>query len=409
MGFVLGTQAQHQKQLRKKNIKSLLLLAPLLTILLVFFLFPISSMLNKSFYNPIVSEISPKITNAVQNWHTTQQLPNESTFKVMAFELQTMYQQKTFGRFAAQVNHHIAGVGSVIKRSARKLKKIQLTQISDYQSLLVSISPRWGELDMWRGIKTAAQPYSINYYLNALDLKTLESGEIVQKPAEFRVYVPILKRTFWIAFLVTLFALLLAYPLAYYLSMLPEKKANLLIVLVLLPFWTSLLVRTTSWIVILQNQGVVNGLLQYFGWINEPLDLIYNQFSTLLSMTHILLPFMILPLYSVMRGIDNTLIKASKSLGGNAFYSFLKIYFPLSVPGVSAGALLVFILAIGYYITPALLGGTDGQLISNLIAFHMRSTNNWEMAAALGSILLLLIIALYWVYDRFVGVSNLKL
>ena len=202
---------------------------------------------------------------------------------------------------------------------------------------------------------------------------------------------------------------MLAYPLAYYLANAPSKIANRLMVLVLLPFWTSLLVRTTSWIAILQTNGVVNSTLQALGLIDEPFEMLYTQFATIIAMTHILLPFMILPLYSVMKNIDPSYFRAALSLGARPVPAFIKIYLPMTIPGVSAGALLVFIISIGYYITPAIVGGTEGQMISNIIAFHMQSSNNWELAAALGSLLLALIIALYWVYDRFVGVNNIKL
>lgn len=180
-------------------------------------------------------------------------------------------------------------------------------------------------------------------------------------------------------------------------------------VLVLLPFWTSLLVRTTSWIAILQTNGVLNSSLQALGIIDQPFELLYTEYATIIAMTHILLPFMILPLYSVMKNIDPSYLRAALSLGARPIPAFFKIYLPMTVPGVSAGALLVFIISIGYYITPAIVGGTEGQMISNIIAFHMQSSNNWELAAALGSLLLALILALYWVYDRYVGVNNIKL
>ncbi|WP_315982605.1 ABC transporter permease [Aliamphritea spongicola] len=201
----------------------------------------------------------------------------------------------------------------------------------------------------------------------------------------------------------------IGFPLAYYLATAPAKVANTLMVFVLLPFWTSLLVRTTAWIAILQTNGVVNDFLMTLHIISEPIEMLYTQFSTVIAMTHILLPFMILPLYSVMKGIDPSYFRAALSLGAKPLSAFCRIYFPMTLPGLSAGALLVFIISIGYYITPALVGGTDGQMISNIIAFHMQSSNNWELAAALGSILLILITLLYWIYDRLVGVSNIKL
>ena len=207
------------------------------------------------------------------------------------------------------------------------------------------------------------------------------------------------------------FCLLLGYPVAYLLATLPLKTSNLLMILVLLPFWTSLLVRTTAWIAILQSQGVVNDILVWIGVTSNDsrFSLIYNMTGTVVAMTHILLPFMVLPLYSVMKTIPSSYVRAARSLGATPTWAFLKIYLPQTVPGIGAGGLLVFILAIGYYITPALVGGQSGVLISNMIAFHMKSSLNWSLAAALGGILLGGVLLLYWAYDRVVGIDNVKL
>jgi putative spermidine/putrescine transport system permease protein len=195
------------------------------------------------------------------------------------------------------------------------------------------------------------------------------------------------------------------------LATLPLRISNLLMILVLLPFWTSLLVRTTAWIVLLQGQGVVNSLLVGLGLVDDDgrLAMINNQLGTIIAMTHILLPFMILPLYSVMKTIPPSYARAARSLGATSWTTFRRIYLPQCVPGIGAGGILVFILAVGYYITPALVGGASGTLISNQIAFHMQSSLNWSLAAALASMLLAAVLALYWIYDRLVGIDNMKL
>jgi putative spermidine/putrescine transport system permease protein len=213
------------------------------------------------------------------------------------------------------------------------------------------------------------------------------------------------------AALITFVCLLLAYPVAHLLATLPLKWSNLLMILVLLPFWTSLLVRTTSWMVLLQQQGVVNNMLVSLGVIGEDgrIAMMYNQTGTIIAMTHILLPFMILPLYSVMRPIPPSYVRAARSLGATSWTAFRRVYLPQTLPGIGAGSLLVFILAVGYYITPALVGGASGQLISNLIAFHMQDSLNWSLAAALAAILLGAVLVLYWLYDKLVGIDNLKL
>jgi putative spermidine/putrescine transport system permease protein len=210
---------------------------------------------------------------------------------------------------------------------------------------------------------------------------------------------------------ITVICMFVAFPIAHLLATLPLAKSNLLMILVLLPFWTSLLVRTTSWMVLLQSQGVLNDLLVWLGIIGDDgrIQMMYNRTGTLVAMTHILLPFMVLPLYSVMRTIPPAYVRAARSLGANSFVAFYRVYLPQTLPGIGAGALLVFILAVGYYITPALVGGADGQLISNLIAFHMQKSLNWSLAAALAALLLAGILALYWLYDRIVGIDNMKL
>ena len=163
--------------------------------------------------------------------------------------------------------------------------------------------------------------------------------------------------------------------------------------------------------VLLQSQGVLNDILVTLGIVADDnrLELMYNQSGSIIAMTHILLPFMILPLYSVMRTIPPSYARAARSLGATSWTTFRRIYLPQTIPGIGAGGLLVFILAVGYYITPALVGGASGQLISNQIAFHMQSSLNWSMASALAAILLAAVLVLYWLYDRLVGIDNMKL
>ena len=209
--------------------------------------------------------------------------------------------------------------------------------------------------------------------------------------------------------MVTALCLLLGYPLAYKLASLPVRISNVLLILVLLPFWTSLLVRTGAWVVLLQREGVINDLLIALGLVGQPLQLVYNRFGVYVAMTHILLPFMVLPLYSVMRGIPPQYMRAAASLGAGPVRAFLRVYLPQTVPGIGAGCLLVFILAIGYYITPALVGGANDQLVSYFVAFFTNQTINWGMASALGAVLLIVTLMLFALYARLVGIDRLKL
>jgi putative spermidine/putrescine transport system permease protein len=227
---------------------------------------------------------------------------------------------------------------------------------------------------------------------------------------EQRIYIYLFIKTFILSGVITGLCLLLAFPIAHLMAVLPAAKSNLLMILVLLPFWTSLLVRTTAWIALLQEQGVINDVLVTLGILADDgrVRMIYNQIGTIIVMTHILLPFMVLPLYSVMRVIPPSYARAARSLGATSWTTFRRIYLPQTLPGIAAGSLLVFILAVGYYITPALVGGADGQLISNLISFHMNKAN-WSMAAALAAILLGAVLILYWLYDQLIGIDRLKL
>jgi len=259
--------------------------------------------------------------------------------------------------------------------------------------------------------KRESAAYTVSYYLAALDLGYDDAGDIMRNASDKRIYLKLFWRTLWMSLLITFLCLLLAYPIAHLLSVLPTAKSNLLIILVLLPFWTSLLVRTTAWIALLQQEGVINDILVFLRVVGDDgrLAMIHNRTGTIIAMVHILLPFMVLPLYSVMKTIPPSYMRAAKSLGATPFTAFVRIYMPNTVSGIGAGCILVFILAIGYYITPALVGGQSGTLISNFIAFHMSSSLNWGLAAALGAILLGVVLVLYFLYDKIVGIDNMKL
>ncbi|WP_191600898.1 ABC transporter permease [Marinomonas algicola] len=268
----------------------------------------------------------------------------------------------------------------------------------------------WTSNEVWGAIKRFSPAITDGYFLNALDMKkTIDGAEA--KPENVQIYKLLFVRTLVMSMVIMISCILLAYPLAYLLCNLSMRKANLILILVLLPFWTSLLVRTSAWKVLLQQQGVINDLLIWMNFIDEAnrLVMINNQVGTIIAMTHILLPFMILPMYSVMRTIPPSYVRAAKSLGATNWTAFWRVYFPQSVPGIGAGSILVFIMAIGYYITPAIVGGTSGIMISNRIAYHISSSLNWGLASALGAILLIVVMVLYWLYDKYVGIDNLKL
>ena len=275
----------------------------------------------------------------------------------------------------------------------------------------MSVHKRWANVEYWRALKRRSPSYTYSKYLKGIDMYENEDGKIVQVPEDRRVHKILWMRTLNIALGVTILCFLMGYPIAHLLATLPMKYSNLLMICVLLPFWTSLLVRTASWMILLQQQGIVNDFFVWIGLVTDDTrpEMMYNKTGTFVAMTQILLPFMVLPLYSVMKTISPSLMRAGKSLGGTPFVAFWKVYFPLTVPGIGAGCLLVFILAIGYYITPALVGGASGSLISNHIAFHMKFTLDWSFASAMGLMLLSGVLLVYWIYNKLVGIDNIKL
>ena len=280
----------------------------------------------------------------------------------------------------------------------------------DYKAQFADIDKGWSNIDNWQTIQRLSPPIVDSYFLSAIDAQRGDEG-IERKPENTRIYLLLFVRTIFLSLVITCSCILLGYPVAYLLANLSVRASNLVLILVLLPFWTSLLVRTSAWKVLLQQQGVINDLLVWIGLINDAgrLVMINNMTGTIIAMTHILLPFMILPLFSVMKTISPTYMRAAKSMGASDSLAFWRIYFPNTIPGIGAGSILVFILSIGYYITPELVGGTSGVFISNRIAYHISSSLNWGLAAALGTILLVLVLALYWTYDRIVGIDNVKL
>ncbi|NWL18164.1 ABC transporter permease [Pseudomonas umsongensis] len=392
---------------RLNKTKSLLLVVPLLAFITVFFLLPIGAMLLRSIQNPTLSTAMPQTAAALANWEGTA-LPDEQLFATVGHEILALQEARQLDSVGSDLNRVMGDAKSLMARTARGLTS-KVVAPGAFNTTMTGIDKRWGQIGTWMQLKKMAPAYSATNYLAALDLRYDDQGKVVQQPESRRIYVSILIKTLMVALGITALCMILGYPLAYMLATLPAKTSNLLMVMVLLPFWTSLLVRTSAWMVILQSNGVLNSTLNNMGLINQPLELMYNMFGTVIAMTHILLPFMVLPMFSVMKSIDTTYTRAAHSMGASSFRTFVQIYFPLSLPGLSAGGILVFILATGYYITPALVGGRTGQVISNFIAYHMQTSLNWGLAAAIASILLMIVLVLYWIYDRVVGINNMKL
>ncbi len=394
--------------LRHPRLRPLALVLPLAAFILVTFVAPLIAMLARSLYDPLVADALPETLTLLREWDG-KRIPPEAVFETIARELLKSRKERRLGRIATRINRVQAGLRSVVLKSVRKLRRSP--DPDSWRDAMMAIDPKWGKAQTWHAIRGTGERFTVRHYLHALDLEREPGGGITRQPPELRIYLPLLRRTLAVSLGITLLCLLLGYPIAYLIAHSPPPRANLLLLLVLVPFWTSLLVRTTSWIVLLQTQGVINDALAAVGLIAEDqrIAMIYNMTGTVVAMTHVLLPFMVLPLYSVMRTIPPLYMSAAASLGASFPQAFRRVFWPQTLPGVGAGSLLVFILAIGYYITPALVGGQSGQLISNMIAYHMQQSLNWGLAAALGGILLGCVFALYLLYDRLVGIDRMRL
>ncbi|MCY3858528.1 MAG: ABC transporter permease [Gammaproteobacteria bacterium] len=389
------------------KLKASSLALPLIAFVVVTLLVPIFSLVRLSVYDSTVAEALPKTAEVLQAWSGTE-LPSIEVYETLAEELIAAQETRELGRVASRVNRILSGSRSTISKTPRRFAR---TDAPDAREEFIEIDEDWGELAIWHALRQATDTFTSRNFLQAVDFRLMPDGSIERMPESQQVYVTLFIRTLGVSIAVTALCFLIGYPMAYAMAHASSGWARILLVLVLIPFWTSLLVRTTSWIVILQQQGVLNDIFVFLGIVADDnrLTMVHNMTGTLVAMTQVLLPFMILPLYSVMTNIPRDLTKAASSLGANPFQAFVRVYFPNSLPGVAAGGLLVFILSIGYYITPALVGGSKGQLISNLIAYHLQTSLNWGLAAALSVILLVGVIVLYVVYDRFIGIDRMKL
>jgi putative spermidine/putrescine transport system permease protein len=394
---------------RRRKIAAFMLVAPLLFFILTFFAFPIAQMMWRSVDNPQVVNALPRTLEALRDWDG-KGVPDEPVFTAlhadMVADLELPRREQNIGPLGIRLNYELSAARSAISRTTRNVADFE----EPYSEAFTNAHRLWGDNELWRIIKREGRPLTASYYVAALDREYDAEGNIVKRPENRQIYVALFGRTLALSVAITLMTFVLGFPIAYYLSILPMRHANLLMIAVLLPFWTSLLVRTSAWIVLLQQQGVINNALVGMGFIGDDgrFSLIYNQTGTIIAMTHILLPFMVLPLYSVMRTIPPSYMRAAKSLGATPFTAFRRVYFPQTLPGIGAGGVLVFIISIGYYITPALVGGQSGRMISNEIARHIQQSLNWGLAAALGSMLLVGVLVLYWLYNRLVGTDSLK-
>ncbi len=394
-----------QKSLRQAKLRAVMLVAPPLAFLIFLFVIPIGNMLMRSVDDTLINQVIPNTFEAFEAWDKTSE-PSEAMFEAFYTDLKNA-ERIEIGKVSVRMNYAKPGWRSLIKRTARKIKRME----PPYKEAFLEADDRWADKEFWLSLGIMKDRYTMGYYLNAVDRTYDFDKNIIHVEEERKVYNLLWWRTILVSILVTIACLVLAYPVSYLLATLPMRISNLLMICVLMPFWTSLLVRIVAWMIMLQQNGVVNDTLVAAGILSDEnrLAMMYNFNGTVIVMTQILLPFMILPIYSVMKTIPPSYMKAAQNLGATPTLAFVRVYMPQTIPGVGAGCILVFIVAIGYYITPELVGGKDGRLIGNMVAYHMQRSLNWGLAAAMGTILLVVILVLYWIYDKIVGIDNMKM
>ena len=378
---------------------------PLILFLAVVFVLPIVLLLKTSVDNSEARAVLPQTYAALQDWDGTS-LPQETVFAALAADLAQAQKDHTAAGLGKRLNYEVPGMRSRMVSAARLAANMDS---GPYREAFLAGDAEWGSPALWSVIKRNRHAVTPYYLLTAVDLAQGPDNSLQRVADDQAIFLGVLWRTLMVAASVTVLTLILGYPVAYMLTIAPPAVARIMMLMVLLPLWTSLLVRTTAWVVLLQTDGIINDLLMTLGLTGHRLQLIFTRFGTVAAMTHIQLPFTILPIYSVMRSIAPTQLRAARSLGASPFSAFWRIYAPQTVPGVMAGCLMTFILALGYYITPALVGGPGDQMVSNFISVYINRDLNWGLASALGVVLLSVTLGIYFIFLRLVGADKIKL
>jgi putative spermidine/putrescine transport system permease protein len=389
---------------RRRTLLAWGLIAPSLGLVLAGYLVPIGAFLARSVWNPEIPQALPRTLARLREWDG-RGLPDEAAYAALAADLRAADDPTTLAILGRRLNYNIAGFRTLVLRTAARLPPADAPSSKD---ALIALDGRWGEAEYWTTIRNEGGRLTPFYLLWALDLRQAADGAIVRAPPDRALYNELFLRTFWISLCVTALCLVIGFPVAHVMAASPPRLGNWLLLLVLVPFWTSLLVRTTAWVILLQTQGLVNQLLVFLGVLASPAKLIFNRVGLYVAMVHILLPFLILPLYSVMRGIDPGHLRAAASLGASPVTAFRLVYLPQALPGIIAGCSLVFVVALGFYITPALVGGPADQMVGYFIAYFTNESVNWGMGSALAALLLASVVVVFAAVGRLVGLDALR-
>ena len=355
---------------------------PALALVGLALLLPLGLMLVTSIRDPEMAAALPRTAALLRAWDGAG-LPDEPVFNALGVELTLAAEGQFIGGVAGRLNFERAGMRSLVLRTARA------QPAAPFSMALPALDPQWADPAVWHLLRRASLGVTPLYLLRSLDFDLAADGSVRAMPADQSVFLALFSRSFAIAITTTALCLLIGYPVAQAIAGMTRAWSQLALALVLIPLWISILVRTTAWFIVLQRDGPANGLLVWAGVTEAPMQLMFTRFAVLLAMVHVLLPFVILPLVVVMRRIDPALLRAAASLGAPKWRRFVSVYLPLTLPGIGAGALIVFMLATGFYITPALLGGPGDQMVSASIADYVNFTLNWGMAAAISLWLLL--------------------
>jgi putative spermidine/putrescine transport system permease protein len=368
---------------RRQKLLAVALLAPLLILIGGAFLLPVGVTLLTAVTDREVAGALPRTRAALAAWDGAG-LPPEPAFAAMAEELASALEERRIGEVAQRLNFERTGTRALLLRTARAAPRLA----APYAQSLPALDPRWGEAETWRMIRRAGGPFTSLYLLRALDLTRTPSGEVRAVEPEQAVFRTLFLRTLWVSLVVTAICVALGWPVAATIAALRPPWSSVALLLVLMPFWSSVLVRATAWFALLQREGPVNELLLFLGLVEAPVQLVGTRFAVLLSTVHVLLPVAILPMVGVMARLDRRHLQAAASLGAGPWLRFRRVWLPLSLPGVLAGAAMTFLLAVGFYITPALVGGERDQLVAWFIATFLNRDVNWGMSAALSVYLL---------------------
>lgn len=377
-----------------QRLRSLLLLAPLLAFMICFFAAPLVTMMTSAVSDPVATNALPRTARALKRGDHGA-VPTPSQQAAFVADIRALTNDEQFGDLVRRLNSAQSGFRSLLGKTRRILG----TSAGNVD--LAAIDPRWSEVSYWTTISDAvASRWTDKNLLAAVDLERNAAGDIAAMPEGASANRLILIRTFVTAAIVTIACIAIGLPFAMVAASVQGRRRQLLLGAVLLPLWTSLLVRTAAWYIVLQDNGLINATLNALGVISDPIPLMFNRLGVVIAMTHVLLPFMVLPIFSVLIAIPRNLMPAAASLGAHPLRAFLHVLLPLAMRGVVSGSLLVFMAALGYYITPALIGGANDQMISSVIAYYATAAANWSMAGALGLVLLAMTILLYAVYIR---------